>query len=92
MLKDWRCKNPECAEIFEKPVSLDVTLEMCPICDGPAEVIFLSVPAGIIMRPEGWNLSPSDPKYSKLPKTDRSVSNWQLGSKRQRKPRLTERG
>lgn len=54
--------------------SLDV---VCPICQQPARHLY-GRGAAVIMRPDGWNLSPSDPAYSYNLRDKEKPSAWMV--------------
>lgn len=83
VFKDWRCL--ECSAIYDRRVHPETEIDTCEACGGIAERIWLKAP-GVLIRPDGYNLRPDEPGYSKLPKTDRTINRWQLGADRQRKP------
>lgn len=81
---DFRCTR--CSHTFESRQQVGTDIIECEECGDLAQRAYLTAP-GVLMRPDGYNLKPDAPGYSKMPKTDREVNRWQLGSSRQRTSR-----
>lgn len=70
--------------MFDKLVPVGRDVEDCEECGGFSDRIYIHAP-GVLIRPEGWDLSPNDPQHSFLPKKDREINRWQMGNSRQRR-------
>lgn len=80
---DFRCNA--CGHTYERRVPIGTDLDACEMCDGYAERIWIKAP-GMLMRPDGWNMRPDEPGYSKIPNSGkRDIYSHQFSDTTRRK-------